>query len=420
MSRRGNTRGNNNEEAPSNEEMMRLMAQTLTAMTNQTAALTALIQNQNRNNNTPQPPPAGNTDGAQVAWLNLLEKFVRLGPPQFEGSTDPMVVDKWKEDIEKMFVAMRFFQLSGEARNWWKNEVISSGLDENTLTYAEFYGRFDARYFPAVVRHKKIKEFTDLEQVKPMLVDDYLNQYISLQRFGHFMVPDEDKAARKFENGLGDHIRSKVISHCFPTFQQVVNSARATEADWLRNREARQRTSNARHQGTRNEGNGDPRNDRNNSTGWKRQRSENETVNAAPTFYCYNCWDAGHKSNQCTNPNRPRPAILNDIPGPIKHARVHQQNFQNQNNGQNKTNPNQGRFHALVPRQDQVPDGVVEGMFLIHNKLGGILFDSGASHSFIAATYVCDLSIEVLPCETPLSVMSPLGKTTLIDRIVRG
>ncbi|XP_026410650.1 uncharacterized protein LOC113305873 [Papaver somniferum] len=303
-----NTRGNENGEAPNFAEMMRLMTE---AMTNQTTILTAFMQNHNRNHNAPPPPPPdGNVDGhipqgdgAQAAWMNLLEKFVRLKPPIFEGSTDPLVVDKWKEDIEKIFVAMRcipvqrqqlaVFQLSGEARNWWKNASI--GLDEKTLTYAAFYERFDTRYFPAVVRHKKIKEFVYLEQVNPMLVDDYLEKYISLQRFAHFMV---------------------------------VDSSRATEAYWLWHGEIREISkeekqkpfSNSKqgnkyqNQGNRNKGNGDFRSDRNNSGGWKRQISDfvsntnTGTVNAA-TFpiYCYNCWDAGNKSFECTNPRRQRP-----------------------------------------------------------------------------------------------------------------
>ncbi|MCL7034071.1 hypothetical protein MKW94_002026 [Papaver nudicaule] len=165
--------------------MMRLMAQTLTAMTNQTAACTVLIQNQNRNNNTLQQPPTGNADGAQIAWFDLLEKFVRLKPPQFEGSTDPLVVVKWKEYIDKILVAMRctpvqrqqlvVFQLSGEARNWWKNEVVVAQLDENTFTYIQFCERLDARYFPATVRNKKIEEFDDVGQIRSELVDDYLD-----------------------------------------------------------------------------------------------------------------------------------------------------------------------------------------------------------------------------------------------------
>ncbi|KAI3845801.1 hypothetical protein MKW92_051214 [Papaver armeniacum] len=306
--RRGtrNTRNNGNEEAPDVVEMMRLMTQTLTTtMTNQTAALTALIQNRNENHNAPPPPPGVNANvyppggGEQAVWLNLLEKFVRLKPPQFEGSSDPLVVDKWKEDIDKIFVAMRctpfqrqqlvVFQLSGEARKWWINSTM--GLDLNTLTYAQFCERFNARYFPATVRNKKIKEFADLEQVKPMLVDDYLDRYISLHRFGYFLTPDEDKSARKFENGLGVHIRGQVIIHCFPTFQHVVDSARATEADWLRNKETNRRNfstarrgNNYQNQGNMNKGNGDYRSDRNNSSGWKRQRSDNGNVNAAPTL----------------------------------------------------------------------------------------------------------------------------------------
>ncbi|XP_026400613.1 uncharacterized protein LOC113296522 [Papaver somniferum] len=379
-----NNQDNGNGEAPNFAEMMRLMTE---EMTNQIAVLMAFMQNHNGNHNAPPPlPPYRNVDDhiqqgdeAQATWLNLLEKFVSLKPPSFKGSTDPLVVDKWKEDIEKIFVSMR----------------------------SAFCERFDTRYFPAIMRHKKIKEFFDLEQVKRMLVYDYLDKYISLQRFAHFMVPDEDKSARKFENGLGDHIRSNVISHCFPTFQQVVDSARAIEDDWLRHRaireiskEAKQKAfnnskqgNNYQNQSNRNKGNGDFRSDRNNS---------------------------GHKSFECTNLRRQRPKTLGDNQGQAKDARSQQQNSQNQSNGQNRTNSNQGRFHALVPRQEQVPDGVVEGMFIIQDKLGRILFDSGATHSFISTAFGLDLSIKVIPCETPLSVMSPLGKTTLIDRIVRG
>ncbi|KAI3977281.1 hypothetical protein MKX01_030907 [Papaver californicum] len=112
-----NNRGRRNREAPDVVEMMRLMT-----------------GNQNGKRNAPLPPPGGNTNGP-----------------------NPQVVDKWKEDIYKKIVVMRYtlvqrkqlivFQLWGEARKWWKNTAI--GLDENTLTYAQFYERFDAMYFPA-------------------------------------------------------------------------------------------------------------------------------------------------------------------------------------------------------------------------------------------------------------------------------
>ncbi|KAI3947500.1 hypothetical protein MKW98_025295 [Papaver atlanticum] len=234
-----NARGNGNGKAPNFADMMRMMTETLTTvMTNQTAAVMAFIQNHNGNHNAPPPPPGGNMNdnnhqggGDQAEWLNLLEKFIKLKPPVFEGSLDPLVVDKWKEDIDKIFVAMRCTQVHRQ-QLWWNNASI--GLNLDTLTYIQFYECLDAKYFPATVRDKKINEFAEVAQIRGELVDDYLDMYIRLSRFAIYMIPDEEKSARKFERGLGDHIRNKVVSHCFPTFQQVVESARATEADWLR------------------------------------------------------------------------------------------------------------------------------------------------------------------------------------------
>ncbi|KAI3866808.1 hypothetical protein MKW92_050393, partial [Papaver armeniacum] len=211
------------------------------------------------------------------------------------------------------------FQLSGEARKWWKNASV--GLDLDTLTYAQFCERFDVRYFPATVRNKKIKEFVEVAQLRGELVDDYLDKYISLSRFALFMIPDEDKSARKFEQGLGDHIRNKVVSHCFPTFQQVVESARATEADWLMHK----KTKEDRHKATYNGKQGSNyqhHGDRNNSSTWKKQRTDNYRdqekkigdVKPFP-FHCYNCKETGHKRADCPKPIQPQFKMQGDHQG---------------------------------------------------------------------------------------------------------
>ena len=49
-----------------------------------------------------------------------------------------------------------------------------------------------------------------------------------------------------------------------------------------------------------------------------------------------------------------------------------------------------------------------------------MLFDSGASHSFIAASVVIELSLEVEALEEPLYVSSPLGMRARIGMICRG
>ena len=48
-----------------------------------------------------------------------------------------------------------------------------------------------------------------------------------------------------------------------------------------------------------------------------------------------------------------------------------------------------------------------------------ILFDSGASHSFIAASCVKELGLEVETLEKSLHVSSPLGTMVRVDMICR-
>ena len=49
-----------------------------------------------------------------------------------------------------------------------------------------------------------------------------------------------------------------------------------------------------------------------------------------------------------------------------------------------------------------------------------MLFESGASHSFIAPSCVRVLGLEVETLDEPLHVSSPLGTKEIIDRICRG
>ena len=58
-------------------------------------------------------------------------------------------------------------------------------------------------------------------------------------------------------------------------------------------------------------------------------------------------------------------------------------------------------------------------MFLLSCLWARVLFDSGASHSFIAASYVNVLGLKVESLEKQLHVSSPLGIRVRIDQICR-
>ena len=85
-------------------------------------------------------------EGSQGGPSNL-QRFRAHHPPTFTGGEDPMVVDHWFMQIEKVLEAMEItsdatrirlpaFQLDGEAQVWWKWARTSRDLE--AMTCVEF------------------------------------------------------------------------------------------------------------------------------------------------------------------------------------------------------------------------------------------------------------------------------------------
>ena len=79
----------------------------------------------------------------------------------------------------------------------------------------------------------------------------------------------------------------------------------------------------------------------------------------------------------------------------------------------------QGRVYTVTPQTEPTNPSVVQGMFLLSRLWARVLFDSGASHSFIVASCVNVLGLKVKSLEKPLHVSSPLGVRVRIDQICR-
>ena len=80
----------------------------------------------------------------------------------------------------------------------------------------------------------------------------------------------------------------------------------------------------------------------------------------------------------------------------------------------------QGRVYPITPPAESADQPVVQGTFLLSHLWARVLFDSGAYHSFIVASVVIELSLEVDTLEEPLYVSSPLGIRARIGMICRG
>ena len=80
----------------------------------------------------------------------------------------------------------------------------------------------------------------------------------------------------------------------------------------------------------------------------------------------------------------------------------------------------QGRVYAITPQAESTDQPVIQGTFLLSRLWARVLFDSGASHSFITASVGIELGLEVETLEKPLYVSSPLGIRARIGMICRG
>jgi hypothetical protein len=95
---------------------------------------------------------------------------------------------------------------------------------------------------------------------------------------------------------------------------------------------------------------------------------------------CFACREKGHFANQCPNPHNRPPLAAASTPAPTRGANsvpvVARQNFVH-----GKVN------HVTVEEAQDAPD-VVISTFSVNDLSAVVLFDSGASHSFISAAYV--------------------------------
>ena len=62
---------------------------------------------------------------------------------------------------------------------------------------------------------------------------------------------------------------------------------------------------------------------------------------------------------------------------------------------------------------------MMEGTFLMNSFPARILFDSGASHSFISHSFMCRLHLSPKVLDIRLSIATPLGDFSLLELICR-
>ena len=132
-----------------------------------------LVQNQGNNNNNPPPP----------APVDNLARFLRLQPPVFSSSTEPIVADDWLRKIGRELTTSRCIDakrvcfaahhLEGPAASWWENFTVTFPVD--TITWDQFQQAFRTTHVSVGAMAMKKREFCNLHQEEGQLSSMWRN-----------------------------------------------------------------------------------------------------------------------------------------------------------------------------------------------------------------------------------------------------
>ena len=193
-----------NEEAPTNAQWNQIL-ESLQTVTNllqhqQQTYQVPLVPPQAPPVAAPEPPAAIPMINAEERKAKFLREFQKQNPPEFVGTVDPLIAEKWLKQTHKVLdivgtpteyqVEFATYQLQGEADFWW--DSVKLMRDVSTLSWEEFVNLFHNHYFREIVKDTKMEEFVQLQQ-NNLMISQYVAKFLELSRFAPDFVSTEDR-----------------------------------------------------------------------------------------------------------------------------------------------------------------------------------------------------------------------------------
>ncbi|KAD7478106.1 hypothetical protein E3N88_01242 [Mikania micrantha] len=361
--------------------------------------------------------------------------FKGCNPPPFDGKKDAVATCHWVSAMEAVIEisecrvdqAVKFaaHSFTEEALHWWNTVKQSkTTTDVEGMKWENLKELVMKHFCPKNEIDKIEREFLTLKAGR-MNHRQYTSKFNEMSRLVPHLVNTEERRMKLYVEGLPPRVRTHVKAHAPRTFESAVEISGIVWDDVLEiepiKEEPKQKWS-SRFKRNRNDKPGPPIK--------KFRREEFETCTKCGrrhrgecllgTTLCYRCGKTGHFSNNC--PSMPKCYNCGGIGHVSKNCfkpkiMPTEASKPESSKGGEKQKAKARAFTMTKDQADKDPD-VVTGTFLINDIPALVLFDSGASMSFVAVTFCDKLRANVKKIEHAFNIETALGKSTRVTEAI--
>ncbi|XP_024977113.1 uncharacterized protein LOC112514741 [Cynara cardunculus var. scolymus] len=376
-------------------------------------------------------------DARQVGRVCFYKTFLSCKPPEFVGSDDHVACMNWLQEIEQAFRACEcdegqkakfgYQMLRGAALTWW-NIVISTieAQELAKMSWTTFKEKVLEEYCNEQEMDRIEEEFRTLKK-ENLSVRAYTRLFMEkLNLVGH-VAPTEKEKMKAYLKGLPADMMVMVRNSRASTLREAIEEAKVMETVFSKGKEEKVASGEKRKWEGHYACSKKPNHINNTNRGvyprqearWClkcRTKHHGPCITNSTPAKCFKRGKPGHTRNECP------------IKGPIYFGCGEPGHFRNDcpkmkaegGQGRKENTPKMvGQAFQMTAEETKASTDVVSGTFLVNFVPAHVLYDSGASCSFVSTSFYQLLHTPPSTLEDALIIELANGSKVLVREVIR-